>query len=268
MTWDATLAFGLGLLIGSFINVVIYRLPHMVMADPPHAATHNLCWPASHCPHCQTALRVWHNLPLISFVWLRGRCSFCQQRISWQYPLVEFATACIWLFCSQYWGANATGLCWAGFGTVLLALAVIDWQTTLLPDALTQALVWGGILASAQAWLAIDLHQSVWGATLGYVSLWVIATLFERITGKQGMGAGDYKFLAGLGAWLGPWALLPVLLLASLSGAAVGLALAYTHRLREGGYVPFGPFLAAAGAAVAVMGMETVARWMGWAFIA
>jgi leader peptidase (prepilin peptidase)/N-methyltransferase len=159
---------------------------------------------------------------------------------------------------------STTGFCWAGFATVLLALSVIDWQTTLLPDDLTQTLVWGGLLASALGWLALPVSLSVWGAVIGYASLWSIATAFERITGKQGMGAGDFKLLAGLGTWLGPLALLPVVMLASMCGACMGLFLKFTHRLPDDGYVPFGPFLAAAGITVAVIGMETIAPGMGW----
>jgi leader peptidase (prepilin peptidase)/N-methyltransferase len=143
---------------------------------------------------------------------------------------------------------------------------VIDWQTTLLPDDLTQSLLWGGLMASALGWLPLPLHQSVWGAVMGYTSLWAVATAFERVTSKQGMGAGDFKLLAALGAWLGPLALLPVVMLASLSGAIVGLALKLTHRLHDNGYVPFGPFLAIAGGLVAVIGIDVIALWMGWSF--
>jgi leader peptidase (prepilin peptidase)/N-methyltransferase len=267
MTWDMVLAFGLGLLVGSFVNVLIHRLPRMITAPPSpegDAPRYDLSWPASHCPHCQTPLKPWHNIPVLSYLCLKGRCSFCQQAISVRYPIIELTTALVWLSSTWHWGFNATGLCWAGFATVLLALSVIDWQTTLLPDDLTQALVWGGLMACALGWLTLPLTQSVWGAVMGYVSLWSIATAFERITGKQGMGAGDFKLLAGLGAWLGPLALLPVLMLASLSGAIVGLALKFTRRLREDGYIPFGPFLALAGLVVAVIGMDPIALWMGW----
>ena len=267
MTSDLALAFGLGLLFGSFANVLIHRLPRMVMAN--HSAEvptprYDLCWPASHCPHCRTPLNLWHNLPVLSYLALKGRCGFCQHPIGGQYPLVEIATAFIWVFCTWHWGFNTTGFCWAAFGTALLALSVIDWQTTLLPDDLTQALVWGGLIVSAWGRLPLPLTQSVWGAVAGYLFLWSIATAFERITGKQGMGAGDFKLLAGLGAWLGPLALLPVVMLASLSGAVVGLCLKFTHRLDADGYVPFGPFLAAAGAIVATLGMDHMAVWMGW----
>ena len=267
MTWDIALVFGLGLCIGSFVNVVIHRLPRMIMAehitdgDEQH---YNLCWPTSHCPHCQTPLKVWHNMPLISFAWLKGRCGFCNHAIGVQYPTIEFITGFIWVLCIWHWGLSATGFCWAGFATTLLALSVIDWQTTLLPDDLTQSLLWGGLMASALGWLPLPLQQSVWGAVIGYTSLWAVATAFERITGKQGMGAGDFKLLAALGAWLGPLALLPVIMLASLSGAAAGLALKFTQRLRDDGYVPFGPFLAIAGGLVAVVGIDVIALWMGW----
>jgi len=267
MTWDIALAFGLGLLFGSFANVLIHRLPRMVMADhsvEAHAPRYNLCWPASHCPHCQTPLKPWHNLPVFSYLALKGRCRFCKHSIAWQYPVVEITTAFIWVFCTWHWGLGTTGFCWAAFGTALLTLSVIDWQTTLLPDDLTQALVWGGLIASASGGLMLPLTQSVWGAAAGYLSLWSIATAFERITGKPGMGAGDFKLLAGLGAWLGPLALLPVVMLASLSGAVVGLFLKFTNRLDADGYVPFGPFLAAAGTIVATLGMDPIAVWMGW----
>lgn len=267
MTWDMVMPFVLGLVLGSFVNVLIHRLPRMVMAEHEHntnAPRFDLSWPASHCPHCQTPLKAWHNIPVLSYLGLKGRCAFCHDRISLQYPLVEIATGVLWVICTEHWGFNVTGFCWAGFATVLLALSVIDWQTTLLPDDLTQTLVWGGLVASALGWLALPLPQSLWGAVAGYVSLWSIATMFERITGKQGMGAGDFKLLAGLGAWLGPIALLPVVMAASVSGAVAGLALKFSHRLRDDGYVPFGPFLATSGFAVALIGMDDIALWMGW----
>ena len=268
MTWDCiALTLGFGLLLGSFVNVLIHRLPRMVMAANAagmHAQRYDLCQPASHCPHCQTPLKAWHNIPVLSYCWLKGRCGFCQQPISLQYPLIEIATAAIWLGSIWFWGLSTVGFCWALVGTVLLALSVIDWQTTLLPDALTQTLVWGGLIASSLDWVTLPLTQSVWGAVLGYLSLWSVATAFERVTGKQGMGEGDFKLLAGLGAWLGPLALLPVVLLASFSGATVGLFLQFTHRLRADGYVPFGPFLAMAGTVVAIVGIDRIALWMGW----
>lgn len=267
MTWHMVLAFLLGAVFGSFANVLIHRLPRMIMAESdaqPNAPRFDVCWPASHCPHCNTPLRWWHNLPLLSFALLKGRCGFCHHPIAWRYWVVECVTGLVWAICAWHWGFNATAACWAGFATVLLTLSVIDARTTLLPDALTQPLLWGGLIASAAGWLVLPLQQSVWGAVIGYASLWAVATAFERVTGKQGMGAGDFKLLAALGAWLGPLALLPVLMLASLSGALVGLGLKFAHRLGEDGYVPFGPFLALAGCVVAVVEIDTIALWMGW----
>jgi leader peptidase (prepilin peptidase) / N-methyltransferase len=253
-------AFGIGLLWGSFANVLIYRLPRMVMAAD--TTLFNLSKPASHCPHCQTPLRVWHNIPLISFVLLRGQCAHCGARIRLQYPMIELLTGGIWAACAWQWGFSPTAACWALLGTSLLALAVIDWQTTLLPDLLTQALVWGGLIASSLGTIDIDLSLSVWGAALGYGSLWLVATAFKTLTQKEGMGAGDFKLLAALGAWLGPWALIPLVLLASIAGAVVGIGLKLTHRLNEDGYIPFGPFLAAAGALIAWLGLSPFLRIM------
>jgi leader peptidase (prepilin peptidase)/N-methyltransferase len=160
------------------------------------------------------------------------------------------------------------GGCWAIFATLLLALSIIDWQTTLLPDDLTQTLVWTGLMASASGGLGLDVRESIWGAVSGYVSLWTVATGFAYFTGKPGMGAGDFKLLAGLGAWLGPLALIPLVLVASLSGACVGLGLKFTGRLNDDGYIPFGPFLAVAGAGLAWFGPVFFSPAMGWPFFA
>jgi leader peptidase (prepilin peptidase)/N-methyltransferase len=269
MTESLALAFAIGLLVGSFVNVLIHRLPLMISAQMhPVAQTHrfDLCWPASHCTHCLTPLKFWHNIPLLSFVWLKGRCGFCAHPIGRLYPCIEFITAFIWLLCAWRWGFNVTGLCWAFFVTTLLAASVIDWQTTLLPDALTQSLVWIGLIASAMGWIAVMPQQSIWGAVAGYASLWSVATIFERLTNKQGMGAGDFKLLAGLGAWLGPLALIPLVLMASLAGVLIGLLLKFTGKLGEEGYIPFGPFLAGSGVLIAALGMAPIAAWMGWSF--
>lgn len=256
------LAFGIGLLFGSFTNVLIHRLPRMVMANHDASGTQNarydLCFPASHCPHCQSPLKIWHNIPLLSFIGLRGQCGFCGHAIAWTYPLVELATGLLWAACAWKWGITMAGLSWALFFTALLGLAVIDGQTTLLPDALTQPLLWLGLIASASDWVPLPLAQAVWGAVAGYVSLWSVATAFELITGKEGMGAGDFKLLAALGAWLGPLALIPLVMLASTGGAIVGLTLRWRQLIRADGYVPFGPFLATAGAILAWIGSETV----------
>jgi leader peptidase (prepilin peptidase)/N-methyltransferase len=271
MNESLAFAFGIGLLIGSFLNVVIHRLPRMLVSDLQEAEArdrYDLCWPSSHCTHCNTPLKYWHNIPLISYVFLKGRCSFCKHPISALYPVIEFLTACIWLLCAWHWGFSLTGLCWAIFTTTLLAASVIDWQTTLLPDALTQSLVWIGLSASALQWISVTPTHAILGAVAGYASLWMIASTFERLTGKQGMGAGDFKLLAGLGAWLGPLSLIPLVLMASLSGALVGLWLKFSGSLDDDGYIPFGPFLALSGILIAAFGIETLAAWMGQPFFA
>jgi leader peptidase (prepilin peptidase)/N-methyltransferase len=160
----------------------------------------------------------------------------------------------LWSTCAWHWPNLPTALCWSLFASTLLTLSWIDWQTTLLPDALTQPLVWAGLLASATHTLTLPLDQAVWGAALGYVGLWSVARVFTLVTRKEGMGAGDFKLLAALGAWLGPMALLPLVFLASLVGAVLGLLMQARGQLRQGVYVPFGPFLAAAGMVLALTG--------------
>lgn len=262
MSMALWLAFGIGLVWGSFTNVLIHRLPQMVMAahqvQASQVSRFDLCFPASHCPHCKAPLRIWHNIPLLSFMGLRGRCGFCHQPIAWTYPVVELVTGLLWAGCAWRWGITPEGLCWALFFSALLGLAIMDGQTTLLPDALTQPLLWLGLIASASGWVALPPTQAVWGAVAGYASLWSVATAFEYLKGKQGMGAGDFKLLAALGAWLGPLALIPLVMLASTSGAMVGLALIWRRQLRADAYLPFGPFLAAAGAVMAFVGTDRV----------
>lgn len=267
--WVALFAM-IGLIMGSFANVLIYRLPRMI-AEPRSDATHhpfNLCWPASHCQHCKTTLRFWQNIPLLSFLVLKGRCAHCKTRISIHYPLVEILCAGLWALCAWHWGGGWTALSWSVFATVLLALSVMDWQTQLLPDDLTQGLLWLGLMASTLGWIELPLQQAVWGAAVGYVSLWLVAYVFEKITQKQGMGAGDFKFLAALGAWLGPWALIPLVFLASTAGALTGLGLILARRMQRQDYLPFGPFLAVAGAAVGWLGNEPLVRFLNALFIA
>lgn len=267
----------LGLLIGSFLNVVIHRLPQMMERDwrresaellelsaPDDGPPLSLLRPGSHCPHCGHVLR-WHeNLPLIGWLRLRGRCAACSGPISPRYPLVEGLTALLFASLAWRFGADPVLLAWAGFVAVLIAAAGIDWDTTLLPDSLTQPLLWAGLVVAALGW-TLPLDQALWGAVAGYGALWTVFWLFKLITGKDGMGAGDFKLLAALGAWLGPAMLLPVVLAASLIGALVGLGLKAGGQLREGRYVPFGPFLAGAGLLVLYAGPQRVSGWMGWA---
>lgn len=267
----------LGLLIGSFLNVVIHRLPQMMERDwrresaellelpaPDEGPPLSLLRPGSRCPHCGHALR-WHeNLPLIGWLRLRGRCAACCSPISPRYPLVEGLTGLLFAGLAWRFGTDPVLLAWAGFVAVLIAAAGIDWDTTLLPDSLTQPLLWAGLIAAALGW-TLPVDQALWGAVAGYGVLWTVFWLFKLLTGKDGMGAGDFKLLAALGAWLGPAMLLPVLLAASLIGAAVGLGLKSAGHLREGSYVPFGPFLAGAGLLVLYAGPARVSAWMGWA---
>ncbi len=272
----------LGLCIGSFLNVVAHRLPRMlerqwreesaellgVEATPApgdDGRPFNLAQPRSRCPHCGHVLR-WHeNIPLLGWLRLGGRCASCRAPIGLRYPLVELG--CGLLFAAVGWrfGAQPETLLWCGFAAMLLAMSLIDWDTTLLPDSMTQPLVWAGLIAAALGWLPLTLAQSLWGAVAGYLSLWSIYWLFRLATGKEGMGAGDFKLLAALGAWLGVSMLLPIVLGASVIGAVAGIAMKLSSQLREGRYVPFGPFLAGGGAVVMLAGPERVLRWMGWA---
>ncbi len=245
----------LGLVVGSFLNVVVHRLPRMLEAQwqreeaalreqpPPPAKSYHLAWPSSHCPHCLHPLRWWQNLPVLSFLLLRGRCHYCQQRISWQYPAVELCSMALATYCAWRYGYTWTALAWYGFTATLLCLAAIDLRTQLLPDHLTLPLLWAGLLASASSTIATPITQAVWGGALGYSCLWLIATVYQRFTHQQGMGHGDFKLLAALGAWLGAYALLPVVLIASLLGSAIGLSLIATGRLRRDQPLAFGPFL-------------------------
>ena len=264
----------LGLIIGSFVNVVIHRLPRMMeqqwaqdvaswLAEQegersageaagggPVLAPYNLARPRSHCPACGHAL-AWHdNIPLISFVLLRGCCRACGSPIGWRYPAVELVTAVLFAACAWRWGLGASALVWAAFAATLLALACIDADTQLLPDALTLPLLWGGLISAAAGWSQTALADALWGAVAGYTLLWLVQQGFGLVTGKQGIGQGDFKLLAALGAWLGWQALLPLLLLASFSGAVVGLGLRWSGRLGAGQPLAFGPYLAMAGAAL------------------
>ena len=266
----------LGLCIGSFLNVVIHRLPLMlergwkldsaemlgVKVDEPVALT--LSKPRSRCPSCGHQITWYENIPVVSYLWLKGKCSACKSTISPRYPLVEMLTGALFATIGWHFGATPTALLWCGFAAVLVALAGIDWDTTLLPDNMTLPLLWAGLVASALGW-TILLPDALWGAVAGYLSLWSVYWLFKLTTGKEGMGFGDFKLLAALGAWLGLKMVLPVVLAASVLGAVVGIAMKMSSTLREGRYVPFGPFLAGAGLAVMLAGQPRVLGWLGWA---
>jgi leader peptidase (prepilin peptidase)/N-methyltransferase len=272
---DAGIAGILGLLVGSFLNVVIYRLPKMMerqwaaecadLTGQPlePAPAFNLMVPRSRCGHCGHQIRSYENIPVVSWLVLRGKCSSCAGRISIRYPLVELVTGALFLYSIQRWGATATGLAWCGFSTAVVALAMIDWDTTLLPDDITLPLLWAGLIAAALRWTDVPLSQAVWGAVAGYVSLWLVYQAFKLATGKEGMGYGDFKLFAALGVWFGWQALVPIILMASVIGAVVGIALKFTSGLREGGQVPFGPFLAGAGLTAMIFGPESILRAIG-----
>jgi leader peptidase (prepilin peptidase)/N-methyltransferase len=266
MAADAIVWLGaalLGLLVGSFLNVVIHRLPRMLEAswaeeDTQNLVTpYNLAWPRSHCPHCGHVLSWSENIPLLSYLMLRGRCQQCQTHIGWRYPAVELVTAVLFVWSFVHHGGTWQALVWAGFASALLALAAIDAETTLLPDAITQPLVWSGLLAASLGLSHVSLPTALWGAVAGYLFLWTVYWLFKGVTGKEGMGQGDFKLLAALGAWLGWPALLSLVLIASLTGVAFGLWLRFRRQMPEDGYIPFGPFLALAGCWVMAMGPLT-----------
>lgn len=272
---EASLSSVLGLLIGSFLNVVIYRLPKMLERQWEQecaelsgsalevAEPFNIMVPRSRCPHCGHAIRWYENVPVLSYLLLGGRCSSCKASIGIRYPLVEIATGVLFGLCAWRWGLSATAATWAIFCAALLALALIDWDTTLLPDDLTLPLLWLGLIAAALRWIPVSLNASLWGAIAGYVSLWTIYWAFKLATGKEGMGFGDFKLFAALGAWFGWQALIPMILLASVIGAVVGVAMKFSTGLREGGYVPFGPFLAGAGFAALLLGPATLNQLIG-----
>lgn len=265
--FNAVFAGLFGLAIGSFLNVVIHRLPRMLEAQwaaeihehdghetPREAAPYNLAFPDSHCPHCGYALRWTDNIPVLSYLWLRGQCRQCHTPIGWRYLMVELLTGALFVWSVATHGVSVQALAWAGFAATLVALAAIDADTTLLPDALTQPLVWAGLVAASLHWSAQSLTDALWGAVAGYLFLWSVYWLFKLFTGKEGMGQGDFKLLAALGAWLGWPSLVSLVLIASITGVLAGLILRVRGHLDKGGYIPFGPFLAFAGLWVMAFG--------------
>lgn len=265
-----------GLLVGSFLNVLIHRLPKMLeqqwafeaanyqgqeISDAP---TYNLFVPRSACPHCGHQILWYENIPVLSFLFLKAKCSSCGAAISWRYPLIEATTAVLFAWCVSRWGMTFTAAAWAVFGAMLLAMSAIDWDTTLLPDDLTLPLVWLGLCVAAVGWTGLPLHDALWGAVAGYLSLWSVYWLFKLTTGKEGMGYGDFKLFAALGAWLGWEALPAVILMAAIIGSIVGIGLKFASRLREGVYVPFGPFLALGGFTALVTGSDRMLAWLGF----
>jgi len=272
------------LAVGSFLNVLIHRLPKMMEADwraqcaelqghaltgpqaeagdGPGHARYNLLTPNSHCPSCKAPLRIVDNVPLVSWLMLRGKCAHCHTPISARYPIVEALTATLsaavaWKFGFGLPLAFALVFTWA-----LIALTFIDADTTLLPDDLTLPLLWLGLLANLFGMFpGVSLRDAVLGAVVGYLALWAIYWLFKLATGKEGMGYGDFKLLAALGAWMGWKALLPIVLLSSAVGAVVGVALIILARRGREIPIPFGPYLATAGFIVFMTG-ERLTAWL------
>ena len=269
-----TLAGVLGLLVGSFLNVVILRLPARMAAAWRQEARDVLELQAdatplppgivrepSHCPHCKHPLSARDNIPLFGWLLLRGRCRYCQAKISLQYPLVELlsgvlSAVIVWKFGPSWAALAGLALTWT-----LIALSGIDFRTQLLPDQLTLPLLWLGLLLSLLP-MFVTAPASILAAAIGYLSLWSVYWAFKLLTGKEGMGHGDFKLLAALGAWMGPLSLLPIILLSSLIGALVGGTLIALRRHERQIPMPFGPFLAAAGWVWFVAGAELLQGYM------
>ena len=256
---EVLLACIFGLIVGSFLNVVIHRLPKIMerewaaqcadfLGQPPPAADQpfNLAVPRSRCPHCAHPISALENIPLLSYLVLRGRCRACRQPISLRYPAIELLTGSLFALAVLHFGLSPAGAGAMLFVAAAVALAFIDYDTKLLPDDINQPLLWAGLLFNLFA-IYTGLGHALIGAVAGYLSLWTVYWAFKLLTGKEGMGYGDFKLLAAIGAWLG-WQLLPlVILLSSLVGALVGGALILLTKRGRDVPMPFGPFLAAAG---------------------
>lgn len=271
--------FVLGLMVGSFLNVVIHRLPLMMERDwqaqcqdylgeaPRQQSPLTLAKPASHCPHCGHRIRFYENIPVLSYLWLRGKCSACRQAISPRYPLIELTTAVLstviaWHFGFGWQAGTALLLTWA-----LVALSVIDMDHQLLPDAITLPFLWLGLTLSLFPVFA-DVRSSLIGAIAGYLSLWTVYQLFKLLTGKEGMGFGDFKLLALLGAWMG-WQSLPmIIVLSSAVGAVLGGAMIALRGRDRAHPIPFGPYLAIAGWIALLWGERISGAYLRWSGLA
>lgn len=278
--WPALVA--VSLCVGSFLNVVILRLPRMMENawrqecqalfghdgdSAPESAQGNaygLAYPQSHCPECGNTIRAFDNIPVLSWLLLRGRCRHCGTGISARYPLIEALTAALSAVTMLILGTSVEALVTLPLVWALIALTVIDLETTLLPDSITLPLLWGGLVVSALGLGQVGLDAAFWGAVAGYLSLWSVYHLFRLLTGKEGMGHGDFKLLAALGAWLG-WTMLPaIILLSSLVGAVVGIAMIAVRGHDRNIPIPFGPYLAAAGVIVLWYGPELLDLWLSF----
>jgi leader peptidase (prepilin peptidase) / N-methyltransferase len=268
-----------GLLVGSFLNVVIHRIPKMMEAtwrqearelldqpapkgeeEPP---IFNLVTPGSHCPHCNHRIRWYENVPVVSWALLKGRCSGCKAAISKRYPIIELLTGLVAGLCAWRFGYDPWLIFMLYGSFTLLALAVIDLDTTLLPDDLTYPLLWAGLLASVLGVSPVSLPDAVIGAMAGYLALWSLYWVFKLLTGKEGMGYGDFKLLAALGAWLG-WQYLPVVvLLSSVVGLVFAVSMMASGSVKRDQGIPFGPYLAIAGWIALLWGEVIVSSYLG-----
>ena len=266
----------IGLVVGSFLNVVIYRIPIMMQRESenylalendqpaPHADRYNLVLPGSACTSCGHMLAFTDNIPVLSFVWLKGRCRYCKARLSWRYPTVELLTAILSAVVIWQLGSGIAGVSALLFVWFLIAMSFIDLDTQLLPDELTLPLIWLGLIVNLEGTF-VPLRGAVLGAAAGYLSLWLVYWMFRAFTGKEGIGYGDFKLLAALGAWMG-WMMLPlIVLLSSAVGATFGIVMIALKRHQRDRPIPFGPFLAAAGLLALLIGHSIIDALLAYA---
>ncbi|MCP9339753.1 prepilin peptidase [Stutzerimonas xanthomarina] len=269
-------ALVLGLLVGSFLNVVIHRLPIMMQRDwraqareflelpVEPSTTFNLILPNSHCPQCDHEIRPWENIPLVSWLALRGKCSSCKAPISRRYPTVELLCGLLSAYVAWHFGLTWQGGAMLLLTWGLLAMSLIDVDHQLLPDSLVLPLLWLGLIVNHYGLFA-SLPDAVWGAIAGYLSLWSVYWLFKLVTGKEGMGYGDFKLLAMLGAW-GGWQVLPLtILLSSVVGAVLGTIMLRMQKADSGTTIPFGPYLAIAGWVALLWGDQITSAYLQFA---
>lgn len=267
------IAFAIGAAVGSFLNVVIHRLPKMMEREWAAQCAelrgetvdvgkpYSIARPRSHCPACGHQITVFENIPLLSWLWLRAKCSACGARISVRYPLIELAAGVIGVYCAVRFGPGIAAIAAMVFLWAILAASAIDIDTQLLPDSITLPLLWLGLLVNISGTF-VDLRSAVIGAAAGYLILWSVYWAFKIATGKEGMGFGDFKLLAAIGAWCG-WQSLPLTILASsLIGAIVGVALIIIARRGKNVPIPFGPYLGAAGALSLLWGPQLTRQWL------
>lgn len=269
-----------GLLVGSFLNVIILRLPARIhhgwtaqcqswlAQDEPGENTTQITetppgivYPASHCPHCKHALKPWHNIPVLSYLALHGSCAFCQSRISPRYPSIEIMTAAATTLIAYTLGLGVQGIAAIFFCWCLIALTFIDYDHQILPDEITLPLLWGGLVLNLFE-VFVPIHDAVIGAISGYMSLWLVYQGFRLLTGKEGMGYGDFKLLAAAGAWLG-WQVLPlIVLLSAATGSIIGIGAIVLKRTTRSQPIPFGPFLATGTVIALLWGNDIVTAYL------